>query len=136
MPKLTLRQLDGWLRELSEEWRGRVLLVNLWATWCLPCRKEIPEFIELQERHGAAGLQVLGIALDEEERVRQYLADHAVNYPILLAGDQSYRLTEELDNPEFLLPFSVIVNRSGRIVFRKTGRLHSAEAESVLLSLL
>ena len=136
VPFISLPQLDGQKRHLGE-WRDQVLLINLWATWCTPCLEEIPDFIELQEQYGEQGLQIIGISLDDEaEEVQQYLDTHEVNYPILLAETQAHSVFEKLHNPRGVLPFSVIVNRAGRMVYLKRGLLHKAEAERVLLPLL
>src|SRR5581483_7631904 len=84
-PDFALKDVTGKVYHLSD-YRGKVVMLNFWATWCPPCNKEIPEFGELQKEYGAQGLQFLGIALDEEgmAKIQPWLAKHAVTYPILL----------------------------------------------------
>jgi thiol-disulfide isomerase/thioredoxin len=69
------------------QWQGKVLVLNFWAPWCPPCREEIPDFIRLQERHGQAGLQFVGVALDDPDKVAAFVDETGINYPILLGGD-------------------------------------------------
>ena len=69
-----------------EQWRGKVLVVNFWATWCTPCREEIPGFIKFQERYGSAGVQFVGVAIDQKQRVAPYAKEMGINYPLLVGG--------------------------------------------------
>ena len=71
-PGFELKDLDGELRN-ANEWNGQVMVVNFWATWCPPCRKEMPAFIELQEKYGSLGLQFVGIALDDAQKVEDFI---------------------------------------------------------------
>src|SRR5262245_45102644 len=73
-----LKDLEGASRTI-ETWRGKVLVVNFWATWCVPCRKEIPEFVKLQERHGDRGLQLVGIAFDQPQPVGDFAREFRIN---------------------------------------------------------
>ena len=84
-PDFTLQDINGVQHKLSD-YRGKVVMLNFWATWCPPCRKEIPEFAELQQEYGPAGIQFVGIAMDDEgaTTVKPWLNTHAVSYPILL----------------------------------------------------
>ena len=82
----TLPDLQGKSQSVSQ-WKGKVLVVNFWATWCEPCRREMPEFIELQDELRDQGLLFIGIALDQKNKVQQYSKEIGVNYPILLGGN-------------------------------------------------
>ena len=84
-PEFTLPDLDGQLRSISE-WDGKVIALNFWATWCPPCLKEVPEFVLLQAKYQAQGLQFIGIALQRPEEVRDFVAENGMNYPVL-AGE-------------------------------------------------
>ena len=74
-------------RQALRQWQGKVLVLNFWAPWCPPCREEIPDFIRLQQRHGEAGLQFVGVALDDPDKVAAFVDETGINYPILLGGD-------------------------------------------------
>lgn len=134
-PDFSLPDLQGQLRSVGE-WDGRVLAVNFWATWCAPCREEIPEFVELQKKYGTEGLQFVGIAIDRAEEVQEFIEGYNVNYPVLLGDTEAVRVAEEFGNRVGVLPFTAIVDRQGRIVFRRAGQLHGAEAEEIILPLL
>lgn len=126
--------LAGTPQRLSR-WRGQVLLINFWATWCPPCRAEMPEFVRLQARYGDRGFTLVGIALDEAEAVRAFAAELGVNYPLLLGGAAGSALARELGS-RGALPFSVLVDREGRVVVRHLGTLSEAEAAELITPLL
>lgn len=118
------------------QWRGKILVVNFWATWCPPCLKEIPEFIQWQDRHRTKNLQFVGIALDDQASVAEYLQRVAVNYPILIAGDEGGALARQLGNIINAVPFTVIADRQGRIVHRQPGELTEEQFLQVVEPLL
>ena len=82
---INLPDVFGNIHSISE-WQGKILIINFWATWCPPCRKEIPEFIALQEQYSAKGLQFIGIAIDDQDSVQEYLVSTKINYPMLIGG--------------------------------------------------
>jgi thiol-disulfide isomerase/thioredoxin len=110
--------------------RGRPLVVNFWATWCPPCVKELPEidqFSRAQVARGAAGWQVLGIAIDKREAVQAFLKTTPVSYPIGLAGFAATELTRSLGNSVGGLPFTVVFDAAGGVIERKLGSTSLAE---------
>lgn len=119
-----------------ERWRGRVLVVNFWATWCAPCREEIPLFVRMQERYGARGLQFVGIAIDQPEKVAEFARQFGVNYPLLVAGADALALARATGNRPGVLPFTLIIDRSGGIVARQLGELKEAKIEELIKPLL
>lgn len=119
-----------------EEWRGKVVVLNFWATWCPPCREEIPIFIDLQKRLGDQGLQFVGIAIDDVAAVAAYQREIGINYPSLLGGDGGLGLMGAYGNAASGLPFTVILDREGRIAARKIGAFRRAELEALLSPLL
>jgi thiol-disulfide isomerase/thioredoxin len=118
------------------EWSGRVLVCNFWATWCAPCREEVPILVAVRERHAARGVEVLGIALDSEAKVREFSAAYRVSYPVLLADAGAIELMRRLGNAAGALPYTVVLDRSGAIAHRKLGPLALAELEGVLAGLI
>ena len=105
------------------QWRGKPLVVNFWATWCPPCRDEMPELSALAENYRAAGLAVLGIASDEGDEVRAFSTAHPVSYPLLAANFEAANLAAGLGNHQSVLPYTVLIDAQGRIVQRYQGRL-------------
>jgi thiol-disulfide isomerase/thioredoxin len=123
-------------KQTLERWRGRVLVVNFWATWCAPCRQEIPEFIKVQEKWGSRGVQVVGIAIDESDKVRPYAAQLRINYPILIAGLDGIELARQAGNRLGGLPFTVILNRKGTLAHSQLGGVNEQKLEAFIQPLL
>lgn len=119
-----------------EQWRGRVLVVNFWATWCAPCREEIPVFVRLQERHGPRGLQFVGIAFDQPDKVAEFAREFRVNYPLLLGGLDTMELLREAGNRAGVLPYTLVIDRQGKVVSREPGGLKETRLEGLLQPLL
>lgn len=103
------------------EWKGKVLIINFWATWCPPCRQEMPEFVRLQEEYGDKGLQFVGIAIEEKDPVEKFARSLGVNYPILIDEANGVELSVQMGNIIGALPYSVVVDRSGKIVYTHPG---------------
>lgn len=121
-PDFSLQDLEGEVRHINE-WDGQYIVLNFWATWCPPCRKEIPEFIALQKKYGSAGLQFIGVAIDDTEAVSQFAMEMGINYPNLIAESEGIALANQYGNTYGALPFSVIINRKGQIIGRQVGLL-------------
>ena len=126
LPEPTLVDLKGEAHRLAE-WRGKVLVLNFWATWCAPCREEMPEFDALQKELGDKGLQFVGVAIDDPAVVRGYLAKYPVNYPILVGDAGVPEWADSLGNELSVLPFSVVFDREGRISDAHTGLFRRQE---------
>jgi thiol-disulfide isomerase/thioredoxin len=122
--------------EALAQWKGKVLVVNFWATWCTPCREEMPEFVAAQQELGARGLQFVGIAIDDADKVRQYATEIGLNYPALIGGYGSIELSRSLGNTVGALPFTIVLDRSGRIVHTQLGPLRDAKLRGILAQLL
>ena len=131
----SLKGVDGAPQTL-EQWRGKVLVVNFWATWCTPCREEIPEFIKLQAQYAANGLQIAGIAIDSPERVAAYAKEMGINYPLLVGGIETMDLARDLGDRAGVLPYSVVIDRSGRVAGVVVGILRPERFEKLVLPLL
>ena len=121
-PDFILPDLSGKLQDVSQ-WDGKVVLVNFWATWCPPCRREIPAFIELQDQYREHGLQIVGVAIDEPEVVRQFADTVGVNYPMLNGTLKATQLARAFGNSYGALPYSVLVDRHGVIRYVRPGEL-------------
>lgn len=134
-PLFKLKDLEGKTRDVKE-WDGKVLMINFWATWCPPCRKEIPAFIELQKTYEDKGFKIIGIALDEKQAVIDFTDPMGVNYPILMADQEGMPLTTSYGNRLGVLPFTVIVDRHGNIIHRQRNELTFKQAEALIKPLL
>lgn len=127
--------LDGKPQPL-EQWRGKVLIVNFWATWCAPCREEIPNFIKLQDRYGRQGAQFVGIAIDTAERVAPYASEIGINYPVLVGGLETMDFARQAGDRAGVLPFTLVIDRRGKVVASTVGVLKPEKLESLLKPLL
>jgi thiol-disulfide isomerase/thioredoxin len=114
------------------QWRGQVVVLNFWATWCAPCREEIPDFVALRTQYRPNGVEFIGIAIDNSASVEQFLQRLPVNYPILIGEGAAHRLARQLGNPSGALPYTIVLDRSGDVVLSHLGRLSRATLESAL----
>ena len=130
-----LPDLDG-REQLLGQWKDRVMVVNFWATWCAPCREEMPEFVRAQAELGAKGLQFVGIAVDQVDKVRQFAAEIAVNYPLLIGGYGAMELSKSLGNKLMALPFTIVVGRDGMVAHTQLGPLREAQLRAIVGQLL
>jgi thiol-disulfide isomerase/thioredoxin len=130
-----LPDLDDKIQAI-DQWRGKVVVVNFWATWCAPCREEIPVFMRLQQKYRDRGLQFVGIAIDQPDKVRPYAAELGMNFPILIGGAEAVELARKLGNPAGVLPYTVIVDRQGRVAATKIGAAQEGKLGPLLASLL
>jgi thiol-disulfide isomerase/thioredoxin len=130
-----LQGLDGKLQPLNQ-WRGKVLIVNFWATWCAPCREEIPGFIGVQSRYGPQGAQFIGIAIDSADRVGPYAREIGINYPVLVGGMETMDFARQTGNRAGVLPFTLVLDRNGRVVDTSIGVLKPEKLEKLLKALL
>jgi peroxiredoxin len=135
LPPFTLKDLES-KEQHSGQWKGKVLLINFWATWCPPCLEEMPGFIELQETYASRGFQVLGIAIDELQAVKSFRDTLGVNYPILIGDSDAIALSSNLGNHFGALPYSLLVDRDGRIRYIRPGALPKAALDAELSKLL
>ena len=131
----SFHDLQGKPQALSQ-WRGKILVVNFWATWCPPCIAEIPEFIQAQKQYGEQGVQFIGIAIDKKDKVQTFAQDTGMNYPVLLSELDGMDLARQLGNADSGLPFSVIIDRNGKVVSTKLGKLSREKLEYLIKSLL
>lgn len=127
---LSMNDLSGTPHSLTD-WHGKVMLVNFWATWCPPCREEIPLLVKLQAKYAAQGLQVIGIATDEtdEDGVRTFTKRMLVNYPILMGNEQVAQMVAGLGGNLIGLPYTLLVNRDGKVLKLHPGQLDPRETE-------
>lgn len=137
-PAFTLPDLSGTPRPISS-FDGQVLLLNFWATWCVPCRKEIPMLIEAQSDLGDQGLQIIGIAVDTRAATAQFAQRYGINYPVLVDRHKAARVQDmytQPGDPAAVLPYTVIIDPRGRIRASVAGRLDRARLNALVKPLL
>ena len=127
VPEFALDDLSGNTVEVPRAYAGRPLLVNVWATWCGPCRQEMPELQRFANEQGTNGVQVVGIALDEAPVVRDFVAKTGVRYPILMDTPGSADAGVRLGNPKGVLPYSVLISADGRLLRQRIGPFAAGE---------
>ncbi len=116
------------------KWHGKVLLLNFWATWCGPCREEMPLLAKLQRAHAAQGLQVVGIAMEQPQSAAAFLQRLEIGYPSLVGIDADPVPTTTFGDTAGYLPYSVLVGRDGRVLATKLGPLTSRLVQQWLLA--
>lgn len=127
---------SGSAKQPLANWKGKVLVVNFWASCCLPCQREIPAFIALQDKHGGRGLQFVGIAMEEADKAGAYAARVGMNYPILRGDTAGAQLGRDAGNQMGGMPYTVVFDRRGNAIAALTGEVDSARLENLILPLL
>ena len=131
-PDFTVKDIDGRMLTLSD-YKGKVVLLNFWATWCAPCRTEIPHFVEMQNRFGPDGFQVIGISMDDDAKpVREFAQQFGLNYPVAVGDD---KLAEGYGGV-LGLPISFVIDREGRIYAKHIGAADAAVFDNEVRGLL
>jgi thiol-disulfide isomerase/thioredoxin len=131
LPQFQLADREGRLRTL-QDWPDRALIVNFWATWCAPCRREIPLLQQLQRDHGAEGFQVIGIAVDFRDKVIAYADEMRIEYPLLIGEQEALDAAAAFGVESVGFPFTVFSDRQGRVVTAHLGELTGEEANLIL----
>jgi thiol-disulfide isomerase/thioredoxin len=130
LPDISLADRTGVKRSLTA-WKGQPVIINFWATWCGPCREEIPLLNTLRKERSADRLEIIGIAIDERQSVLKFAAEIGIDYPILIGELDGYEAAERF-GVALVLPFSVFADSQGRIITLKVGELHADEAAFIL----
>ena len=130
-PEITLADRDGKPRALSE-WDGKALVINFWATWCAPCRREIPMLNSLANEYRGQGVEVIGIAVDFREDVLEYLQKMPIDYTVLIGEQDGMDAARAFGMETIGLPFTAFTDSKGRIATIHVGELHRPQAEAIL----
>ncbi len=134
-PDFTLPDVEGHMRSIGE-WDGKVIVLNFWATWCPPCVREIPALQKLYETYRDKGLVVVGVALDTTQQVIDFIDPQGVEYPVLIADREGPDLTRQYGNRLTVLPYTVVIDRQGNIVYRHRSEITFEQAREVIEPLL
>lgn len=132
----SLPGLDGATHRLAD-WKGKVVILNFWASWCSPCLYEIRDFVAYQKQYQKRGLQIIGIGLDEEIKLRNVQRTLEINYPVLVANPKQYPyLMKAWGNESGVVPFSVVIDRNGQVIFAQQGQIDHDTFIDIILPLL
>lgn len=135
LPEFSLTTMDGGTWH-SGQWTNKILVLNFWATWCPPCREEMPVFSKLQEEFAQHDVHFIGIAIDDLEAVQEFIDSYAIDFTILLGDTQAIALSERLGNRFSALPFTVIVDKRGKVKLRHAGGIKEEQLRPVLAGLI
>jgi thiol-disulfide isomerase/thioredoxin len=131
LPDFTLAGIDGQPRSIRS-WEGKSMIVNFWATWCAPCRREIPLLKKIQAEHGAEGFQIVGVAVDFREDVLKYAQEIGIDYPVLIGEQEGLDAVNKFGQGSLGFPFTVFTDNQQRIVMFHLGEIHPEQADVFL----
>lgn len=130
-PAFTLANAQGEQRRLAD-WRGKVVLLNFWASWCAPCREEMPMLERLYQEMTPSGFVVLGVTSDKPDEITEFLGQIGVTFPILHGDAGALKLAQSYGNALGALPYSALIDRDGHIRYLKTGLLEEADLRAAI----
>ncbi|MGE0116071.1 MAG: TlpA family protein disulfide reductase [Steroidobacteraceae bacterium] len=131
LPEFSLKNREGTLQSVHS-WPSKSLILNFWATWCAPCRREIPLLMELQQQHAASGFQVVGIAVDFREDVLKYADTMKISYPLLIGEQDGLAAVDAFGIEAVGFPYTVFTDAKGNIITTHIGELHKEQAQLIL----
>jgi thiol-disulfide isomerase/thioredoxin len=131
LPDFTLADMEGQPRSIRS-WEGKSVIVNFWATWCAPCRREIPLLKKIQAQHGGEGFQIVGVAVDFREDVLKYAKEIGIDYPVLIGEQDGLDAVNKFGQGSLGFPFTVFTDNQQRIVMFHLGEIHPEQVEVFL----
>ena len=120
----------------SENWRGKVLVINFWASWCPPCVEEMPALDRIAQEYASKNVLIVGIGIDSPSNIREFLQKTPVSYPIVLSGLEGSNLSKQMGNTQGALPYTVVVNSKGKSIYTKLGKISEEELKKAINSAL
>jgi len=136
MAPFRLPDLQGEMHGL-EDWKGKVIMMNFWASWCGPCQYEIPEFVHYQKTHGERNLQIIGIGVDDKRKLANVARSLGINYPVLVLDPMASRgLMRKWGNDSGIIPYTVVIASDGRIKYIHRGQMDEEAFNTHVLPLL
>ncbi len=136
MAAFELPTTTGETRSLSY-WKGKVILLNFWASWCAPCQFEIPRFVRYQKKYADKGLQIIGIGLDDKDKLKNVERSLEINYPTMVISQQKgAKLLEKFGDEQQIVPYTLLIDKDGSIVYIHRGSMQNEDFEEYVLPLL
>jgi peroxiredoxin len=133
LPIFSFLDTEDKMQSISQ-WKGKTLVINFWATWCQPCLKEIPEFIDLQTQFIGKNVQFVGVAIDESSAVTRFKDMVKMNYPVLVATEwEGFNLSQQLGNSANTVPYTVVANPAGQIIYHHAGAVKKEDLLQILV---
>ena len=131
MSEFELRDIDG-MKVSINGLRGKKTLINFWATWCRPCRKEMPMLNGLYLSQNPVDLSVVGIAIDKPEKVIQFVAELGIDFPIMVGQSEAYEIMKILGNEALTLPYTILINEEGEVIWSKNTELNHGDIDEIM----
>lgn len=131
----SFKDFDRKVQPLSQ-WKDRFMVVYFWATWCKSCRAEVPELIALHEKYKDKNVAVVGISIDNTDKVKAFAKEYSITYPLLIGSQDAMDLSKQMGNKIGGLPFTIMINRKGEVVKTILGELPHGQLEEILVSLM
>lgn len=131
----SLPDLNGQQQQFSQ-WNNKVVLLNFWASWCPPCRREMPDFIEVYKQYKDKDFIVIGVGIDDQDRIAQFVKKLGVNYPILVGGQTAMQVSYKYGNNNGALPYSILIDKHGVIRYRAGGLISKQKLINQIVPLL
>ena len=131
MSEFSLENINGEMISI-EEYKGKKTLRNFWATWCRPCRKEMPMLNGVYLSENPSEFSVVGIAIDKPEKVVQFVAELGIDFPIMIGQSDAYDIMKELGNEALTLPYTILINDTGEVIWSKNTELKHSDMDEVL----
>ena len=131
MPEFSLENINGEMISI-EEFKGKKTLINFWATWCRPCRKEMPMLNGVYLSQNPSEFSVVGIAIDKPEKVAQFIAELGINFPIMIGQSDAYDIMKKLGNEALTLPYTILIDETGQVIWNKNTELKHSDMDEVL----
>ena len=117
-------------------WQNKIIVLNFWATWCPPCREEMPELSKMQDQYKNQNLVIIGLSTEDLNTTKNFIAEHPVSYPVLAGDMQAMTFAESLGNNQSILPYTVVIDEKGRLVKAFFGRVNQTLLEKTITPLL
>ena len=118
------------------QYKGKVVVMYYWATWCVPCRVETPNLVKLNEKYKGKNVVVIGLALDNGDKVREFVKENGVTYPIYYGGRDAVQLGKTMGNVGGAIPFTVVIDKAGKLIQTFKGDLPNSELEKIINPLI
>jgi len=131
MPEFSLENINGEMTSIKE-YKGKKTLINFWATWCRPCRKEMPMLNGVYLSEDPSEFSVVGVAIDKPEKVAQFVAELGIDFPIMIGQSDAYDIMKELGNEALTLPYTILIDNTGEVIWSKNTELKHSDMDEVL----